>query len=129
MRSQVAKGKIVRIGVDAARAVPGVVAVYTGADINGLVKSMRPCLWPAEPVKYPRLMALADQDVRFTGDCVALVVAEDRYIAEDAAEVAESTAEEALSVIDVAVSLVAVEQPTTDNAATAARPAAVSTER
>ncbi len=89
VRSQVAKGKIVRIGTEAARAVPGVVAVYTGADINGLVKSMRPCLWPAEPVKYPRLMALADQDVRYTGDCVALVVAEDRYIAEDAAELVE----------------------------------------
>jgi hypothetical protein len=50
-------------------------------------------------------------------------------IAEVIAEVAESTAEEALSVIDVAVSLVEVEQPTTDNAATAASPAAVSTER
>lgn len=89
VRSQHAKGKIRSIGVEAARAVPGVVAVYTGADLNHLVKSMRPALWPPEPVKYPRLMALADQDVRFTGDCVALVVAEDRYIAEDAAELVE----------------------------------------
>jgi len=89
VRSQHAKGRIRNIGVEAARAVPGVVAVYTGADLNHVVKSMRPALWPPEPVKYPRLMALADQDVRFTGDCVALVVAEDRYIAEDAAELIE----------------------------------------
>ena len=46
-----------------------------------------------------------------------------------AAEVAESTAEDALSVIDVVASLVDVEQPAIDRAATAARPATVSTER
>ena len=46
-----------------------------------------------------------------------------------AAEVAESSAEDALSVIDVVASLVDVEQPAIDRAATAARPATVSTER
>ena len=100
VRSQVPKGKIKSINVEAARAVPGVVAVFTGADINGVVKSTRPIMWPPEPMKYPRLMALADQDVRFTGDAVALVVAEDRYIAEDAAELIEVDIESEEPLID-----------------------------
>src|SRR5258706_14867476 len=85
LRSPIARGTIRRIDTTAARGVPGVHAVLTGAELNPLVKSLRPLFWPPS-LPYPRLMALSDRDVRFVGDAVALVVADDRGIAEDAAD-------------------------------------------
>ena len=86
IRSPYARARIKGIDTAAARAVPGVHAVYTGADINGVVANpMRSMFYPPT-VKFPRFMPLSDIDVRFAGDAVAIVLADDRYIAEDAAE-------------------------------------------
>lgn len=86
VRSPYARAKIKGIDTAVAAALPGVHAVYTGADINDLLASpIRSMFYPPQ-LKHPRFMPLSDIDVRFAGDAVALVLADDRYIAEDAAE-------------------------------------------
>jgi carbon-monoxide dehydrogenase large subunit len=87
-RSDVARGTIVSIDTDAARAVDGVVAVFTGPDLNPSIGET----WvdyegPAGGT--PMYRVLAESDVRFVGEPVALVVAASRYLAEDAAELVE----------------------------------------
>ena len=99
LRSPVARAAIRRIDTTAARAVPGVRAVLTGAELNPLVKSLRPLFWP-KGLAYPHLTALAERDVRFAGDAVAIVIAEDRAIAEDAADLIAVEYEETTPVID-----------------------------
>jgi len=87
LRSDFASGSITRLDVEAARALPGVVGVFTGADLNAILGET----W----VDYeggPRgrpFRALAEGDVRFAGEAVVLVVATSRYIAEDACELIE----------------------------------------
>src|SRR5208282_1845708 len=81
IRSPHAHADIVRIDAGRALAHDGVWAVITGADVR---KLSDPFL---APVKTPvHLWALAVERVRYVGEPVALVVAESRYIAEDAAE-------------------------------------------
>ena len=85
LRSDMAAGRIVDIDTVAARALPGVHAVFTGADLN----PMSGPLWTTTngpPAYGPPLLPLAATDVRFVGDPIALVVASSRYIAEDACE-------------------------------------------
>ncbi len=87
VRSPVARGAIRGIDTSAARDLPGVVAVYTAADLN---EPGRP-FWKTMtgPSGQPPHRLLADGDVRFTGDIIALVVAESRYLAEDGADLVE----------------------------------------
>ena len=84
VRSQVAHGQIVGIDTAAARAMPGVVAVWTADDIADLgpIDFRDPA---AEVLKPYRQYALARDRVRYVGDPVAAVFAEDPYAAEDAA--------------------------------------------
>ena len=90
LRSQVPHGRLRSLDVAAARQLPGVVAVYTGEDMArltdpaqaGSVTGMN--LTPG--AKSPFFHALATDKVRHVGDPIALVVAEDRYLAEDALE-------------------------------------------
>ncbi|MEY4995839.1 MAG: hypothetical protein RLZ67_564 [Actinomycetota bacterium] len=82
VRSSVAHGKIVAIDADEARAMPGVVAVWTAADID---------LEPAPPAhgfmnKAIRFPFVAVDTVRFVGDIVAVVVSTDKTSGTDAAE-------------------------------------------
>ncbi len=85
VRSVVARGRIVAIDVSEALALPGVQAVFLAEDLNsGVHEQWHSQLGPASP-ETPR-PPLADGEVRFVGDPVALVVAEDRYVAEDACE-------------------------------------------
>ncbi|HXY93663.1 MAG TPA: xanthine dehydrogenase family protein molybdopterin-binding subunit, partial [Acidimicrobiia bacterium] len=101
VRSDVARARITRLDVDAARTAPGVVAVLTAADLNDRVAvSMLPSLFQgAEDFSAP-IRPLARDDVRFVGDPVALVVAESRYLAEDAAELVEADYETLPAVVD-----------------------------
>jgi len=87
LRSPHAHAKINSIDTSAAKAAPGVVAVYTGADTDGVLNAI-PCAWipPESDVKAVAHPALATDVVRYQGDAVAVVVAEDRYQAEDALE-------------------------------------------
>ena len=87
LRSPHAHARIRSIDTDAARQAPGVLAVYTGADTEGVLNPM-PCAWviPDSDVKVVAYPPIAKDIVRYVGDAVAVVVAEDRYQAEDALE-------------------------------------------
>jgi aerobic carbon-monoxide dehydrogenase large subunit len=91
VRSDLARGRITRLEVDAARAMPGVRAVLTAADLNVGLGSMQPTMFQSDPPPSPcaPLRPLAEHDVRFVGDPIALVIAESRYLAEDACELIE----------------------------------------
>src|SRR6185369_14025351 len=91
MRSPHAHARVRAIRTEAARALPGVVAVFTGADMaaDGL-GPIRP-IWEVRspdgrPMAEPPRWALARGAVRHVGEAVALVVAETRHTAADAAE-------------------------------------------
>ena len=92
VRSRYAHGIIRSIGTEAARKMPGVLAVYTGADIAhyGPLKSNLPFKSrDGSDMKKPRRQALASDKVRFVGDPIACVVAESPQQAKDAAEAVE----------------------------------------
>ncbi len=94
VRSPVAHARLASVDTAAARAVPGVVAVLTGADmatdgIGGL-----PCGWgihnkDGSPMAEPGHPPLAAEVVRYVGDQVAVVIAESKAIARDASELVE----------------------------------------
>lgn len=79
-----AHARIVSIDTTKAKALPGVIGVYTGEDMASVVD---PCPSFASPPVPQHSMAMGK--VRHVGEVVAAVVAEDRYIAEDAAELVE----------------------------------------
>jgi carbon-monoxide dehydrogenase large subunit len=99
VRSTLPRAAIRGIDTAAAAAAPGVHAILTAADINGLVKEQwHTSVGPQSP-ETPR-PPLADTEVRFVGDPVALVVADSRYLAEDAAELVEVDYEPLEPVVD-----------------------------
>jgi len=83
LRSPYAHARITSIDASAAKNMPGVVAVYTGADIKDRFAGI-PTGWVLPEMKMPQHPALAHDKVRHVGDGVALVVAEQRYVARDA---------------------------------------------
>ena len=90
LRSDRAHADIVSLDASAALAHPGVIAVITGEDIRNALKSL-PCALPVKgrggmELIHPGRPALAQGRVRFTGEPVALVVAESAAAAQDAAE-------------------------------------------
>jgi carbon-monoxide dehydrogenase large subunit len=90
LRSDRAHAEIVALDAAAALASPGVIAVFTGADISSALKSL-PCALPVKgrggmELINPGRPALAQGRVRFTGEPVALIVAETAAAAQDAAE-------------------------------------------
>ncbi|HEU5140753.1 MAG TPA: molybdopterin cofactor-binding domain-containing protein [Bacillales bacterium] len=95
LRSPHAHARIKRIDVSEAREAEGVAAVYTGQDLAGKMEPI-PTAWlpPDSDMKTPAHPALAVDTVRYVGDGVALVVADDRYIARDALDLIEVEYEE-----------------------------------
>ncbi|MEK6988349.1 MAG: molybdopterin cofactor-binding domain-containing protein [Candidatus Thermoplasmatota archaeon] len=90
VRSPYASARIRRIDTTRALRVPGVVGVFTAADLKGEVGNI-PTAWPVtnaniKTVPYP---PLAKDVIRYQGEGVAVVVAEDPRIAEDAAELVD----------------------------------------
>ncbi|MEU1997646.1 xanthine dehydrogenase family protein molybdopterin-binding subunit [Nocardia gamkensis] len=85
IRSPLPRAAIGDIDVSAALELDGVLAVYTAADLNSGVHEISYAL---DIVGFPPVPRppLAEEEVRFVGDPVALVIAVDRYVAEDAAE-------------------------------------------
>src|SRR2546428_12953308 len=88
-------------GIETAEAaeMPGVVGVFTAADLElgGL-----PFVWPiTEDIKIPVRYPLTGDKIRFAGDAVAVVVAESREQAIDAAELVSITATELPAVTDI----------------------------
>jgi aerobic carbon-monoxide dehydrogenase large subunit len=103
-RSNHAHGRIVSLDLAAARALPGVVAVWAAADIadvppidfrEGRIPSL-------EPYRQP---VLATERVRYVGEPVAAVFAEDSYVAEDAADLV------ALEIAELPILLAAAAEP------------------
>jgi carbon-monoxide dehydrogenase large subunit len=100
VRSPHARARVRSIDVSAALALAGVEAVFTAADLNPRMKAQ----WhdagsgPNGP-ETPR-PPLAEDEVRFVGDQVALVLATSRYVAEDAAALVEVDYEPLPAVVD-----------------------------
>src|SRR5207245_456648 len=89
VRSPFAHARIKSVDVSAARALPGVVAVYVAADLP-FGQTDLPILIPHPNLTHGRTQrCLASQVVRYVGEAVAFVVAESRYVAEDAADLVE----------------------------------------
>lgn len=86
VRSPIAHGRIRGIDVRAATQLPGVVAVVTGQDL-ALETKPQTIAQANSPSLVTDVMPMTK--VRFTGDLVAMVVAEDRYIAEDAVDLVD----------------------------------------
>jgi carbon-monoxide dehydrogenase large subunit len=88
LRSPFPHARINRIDVNPARERPGVVAAFTGADIAATTKPIH--VTPNIPgFRSPKYTPIATDRVRFVGDLVAMVVAESRYLAEDACDLIE----------------------------------------
>src|ERR1700736_4291567 len=101
IRSPHAHARIKRIDVEAARRHPGVIAVFTGTDLHGKIHPI-PTAWliPNSDLKTPPHPALALDTVRYAGDGVAVVGAEDRSTARDAAGLVRVEYEPLPAVVD-----------------------------
>src|SRR5215203_3417390 len=75
------------ISIDAAKNMPGVVAVFTGADVKDV--GPVPCGAQLPGLRVPDHRVLAQGRVYYVGHAVAVVVATDKYIARDAADAIE----------------------------------------
>src|SRR3979409_130310 len=89
LRSPHARARISNIDASTAKRHPGVVAIYSCDDIGALDIEM-PLLIPHSSMKNPRTQRpLARGEVYYVGQTIAMVVAVDRYTAEDAAAMIE----------------------------------------
>jgi len=85
LRSPHAHARIVDVDVSAALDVEGLVAIYTYDDLDGRTMEPLPLLIPHPTLTQGRTpYALADDEVNHVGEAVVMVVASDRYVAEDA---------------------------------------------
>ncbi|HVQ49138.1 MAG TPA: xanthine dehydrogenase family protein molybdopterin-binding subunit, partial [Mycobacterium sp.] len=88
VRSPFARATINGIDASAALALPGVHAVFTAGDLNPDVREAWHAVTGKDVADTPR-PPLAEGEVKFVGDPVALVVADNRYVAEDAVDLVE----------------------------------------
>ncbi len=104
VRSSIAHGKIKSIDVAAALKLPGVHAVWTAADVAHIppIPFRLTGLKSLEPYRQP---VLAKDVVRYVGEPVALVFAEDAYTAEDAADLVT------INIVSARATLTSTEQP------------------
>ena len=101
VRTPYAHARLSSVDVSAARAMPGVIAAFTGADLADDLGGPLPFVWPiTEDIKVPVHHPLTTDKVRYHGDGVAVVVAETRAQAIDAAETVTYEAEPLDVVID-----------------------------
>jgi carbon-monoxide dehydrogenase large subunit len=110
VRSDYAHARLKNVDCSAARERPGVVAVYTAADLGDYLKPA-PLLVPPPPIKdlvfHARThLALAKDKVRYVGEPIAMIVAESRYIAEDAVRDVIVDVEPLDAVVDLEAALV-----------------------
>jgi carbon-monoxide dehydrogenase large subunit len=89
LRSPMAHATITRVDVSDALSRPGVVAAYSGQDFAETQGSI-PCAWPVTPdMVNPGHPSLAVTTVNHVGEAVAVIVARDKYAAQDALEAIE----------------------------------------
>ncbi len=102
LRSPHANARILAIRTDVAKAMPGVRLVLTGDDLGALNVPL-PAFVPDPNMKAPHTqLPLATERVRYVGEIIAMVVADDRYLAEDAAALIEVDYEPLPAVVDLA---------------------------
>lgn len=91
VRSPYAAAAIEGIDTDRAREIDGVVAILTASDLARSVKPIRAMVVPDARASYhpSDWPVLAEDEVRYVGEAVAVVIAESRYLAEDAAALVE----------------------------------------
>ncbi|TVT39851.1 molybdopterin-dependent oxidoreductase [Amycolatopsis rhizosphaerae] len=95
LRSPFAHARINGIDTSEAKDRPGVIAVYTAADLDPEGAIGMPCAWPVTPdMKHPRRPVLAAHRVNFAGEGVAVVVARTAAQARDALEAIDVDYEE-----------------------------------
>jgi carbon-monoxide dehydrogenase large subunit len=105
VRSPYAHARIKSIGVEAAKKAPGVVGVFTAQDFKDLIAG--PATHPVAPVFAPDKKAnpprypIAREEVCYQGEPVAVVVAEQRYQAADAAQLVDVEYQQLPAVMDV----------------------------
>ena len=99
VRSPHAHAIIRSIDTSKARTAPGVVAVLTGEDLRGVIGNV-PCAAQIPDMKAAVRPVLAGEKVRFVGEPVAVVVANDRYLARDAVDLVEVDYEPLAAVVD-----------------------------
>ncbi|MCG8460924.1 MAG: xanthine dehydrogenase family protein molybdopterin-binding subunit [Holophagales bacterium] len=109
VRSDFAHGRLLGVDVSAVRDRPGVVAVYTAADLGDYWQP-GPLLLPPPPIPgtefFPRTQVpLARDKVRHVGEPIAVVVAESRYLAEDAVEEIYADVDPLPAVVDIEAAL------------------------
>lgn len=86
VRSTMAHARLTTVDGSAARRVPGVLEVLTGADLRDAWAAPMPCAWAVTPdMKNPEHFPVAIDKTVFAGEIVAVVVAESRYAARDGA--------------------------------------------
>src|SRR5580658_4831180 len=107
LRSPLAHGRVLSVDASAARALPGVVAVLTGADLEAITVQapdpLRALFGIGGPT--PEFTLPATDKVRFVGDPVAVVIAESRYLAEDGCELVEVEYDDLPAVVTAAFAL------------------------
>lgn len=112
-RSPYAHARLIRVDLDRVRAIPGVRLALSAADLADHVKYMSPFPFQSRDpfragnptIKFHDRYGLAHEKVRFAGEPVAFVVADDRYIAEDAIELVDVEYEALEPVLDAEAAL------------------------
>ena len=105
LRSPHAHARILTIDVSAARRAPGVVGVFVAADLGRAAEPM-PIYAPHPALPIPcRIRPLAVDRVRFVGEPVAAVIADDPYRAHDALDLIRVEYEPLSAIVDVEAGL------------------------
>ncbi|MGW4485330.1 xanthine dehydrogenase family protein molybdopterin-binding subunit [Amycolatopsis sp. NPDC004368] len=104
LRSPHAHAKILSFDASEALALPGVVAVFSGADLMEIQKPLAPKVQHPQLRDYPRL-PMPPAELHYVGEPLAVVIAESRYLAEDAMELIEVEYEVLPAVASTAVAL------------------------
>ena len=103
VRSPFAHAGIRGVDLSGALAAEGVVAGFTASDLSEEWGGPLPCAWPVtEDIKIPEHFPLAGERARYVGDAVAVVLAESRAAAKDAAALVHVDYEQLAAVTDVA---------------------------
>ena len=100
LRSPHAHARIRQVKLSAAQALPGVLAIMTGAEFNALCDAQLPVAGVREHMKVVSRWPMAADKANYEGEPVAVVVALDAYIARDALELIEVDYEPLPAVVD-----------------------------